>query len=56
MPEPGKSPITDDGLTGEGRPHQIVVRISGPFSVTAIVCSKWAASEPSLVTTVQPSG
>ena len=32
-----------------------VVRISGPLSVTAMVCSKWAASEPSRVTTVQPS-
>ena len=28
----------------------------GPFSVTAIECSKWAASEPSAVTTVQSSG
>jgi hypothetical protein len=32
------------------------VRISGPSSVTAIECSKWAARDPSAVTTVQSSG
>src|SRR6266571_3478993 len=31
-------------------------RISGPFRPTATVCSKCALSDPSLVTTVQPSG
>ena len=31
------------------------VRIRGPSSVIATVCSKWAVSEPSFVTTVQPS-
>src|SRR5919106_3754182 len=35
---------------GQGR-----VRTSGPLSVTATVCSKWADSDRSLVTTVQPS-
>ena len=31
------------------------VKISGSPSVTNTVCSKWADSEPSWVTTVQPS-
>src|SRR5262245_13102591 len=31
-------------------------RISGPSRPTATVCSKWALSDPSFVTTVQPSG
>src|SRR6266511_5453417 len=31
------------------------VKISGSESVIKTVCSKWADSEPSLVTTVQPS-
>src|SRR5437016_3510550 len=31
------------------------VKISGSPSVTSTVCSKWADSEPSCVTTVQPS-
>src|SRR6185436_18299353 len=31
------------------------VRISGSDAVTNTVCSKWADSEPSCVTTVQPS-
>src|SRR5271154_267200 len=36
----------------EGVSH---VKISGSFSVTKTVCSKWADIEPSRVTTVQPS-
>lgn len=32
------------------------VRIRGPDSVTATVCSTWAAREPSSVRRVQPSG
>src|SRR5687768_10322571 len=35
--------------------HQTAVRISGPPSVMAIEFSKWAASEPSTVETVQSS-
>ena len=38
-----------------GSPASRRVRIRGPSSVTAIVCSKCAASLPSAVTTVQPS-
>src|SRR2546423_5631901 len=34
---------------------QGTVRTSGPWSVTAMECSKCAESEPSLVTSVQPS-
>src|ERR671936_3009810 len=33
----------------------LAVRIRGPASVTATVCSKWAASEPSRVEIVHPS-
>lgn len=33
-----------------------VVRILGPSSVTAMVCSKWAPREPSVLRSVQPSG
>ncbi|RPE38840.1 hypothetical protein EDD90_1772 [Streptomyces sp. Ag109_O5-1] len=32
------------------------VRTRGPVSVTATVCSAWAAREPSFVHRVQPSG
>lgn len=32
------------------------VRIRGPLSVIATVCSAWAAREPSFVMRVQPSG
>src|SRR5579884_1803831 len=51
----GEAAARDD-QSGEGRPAagpQTWVRISGPWSVTATVCSKWAAREPSRVTTVQ---
>ena len=41
-------PISGRKVTGR-------VRTSGPLSVIATVCSKWAAREPSAVTTVQPS-
>ena len=34
---------------------QASVSTSGPLSVTAIVCSKWAERLPSAVTTDQPS-
>ena len=33
----------------------LAVRIRGPASVTATVCSKWAASDPSRVEIVHPS-
>src|SRR5207248_7948211 len=39
---------------GEKRDHGRV-KTSGPDSVTAMVCSKWAEYLPSRVTTVQPS-
>src|SRR5687767_13657475 len=35
--------------------HATWVRISGPLSVSAMVCSKWADGFPSSVTTVHPS-
>src|SRR5918999_84664 len=51
----GRSPVYEGIPKLVHGPHPRAVRISGPSSVTAIVCSKWAASDPSVVTTVQPS-
>src|SRR5437870_11483073 len=46
QPGPGQSEILAQSGT---------VNTSGPSSVTAMVCSKWAERLPSAVTTVQPS-
>src|SRR2546421_1863572 len=45
-PSPGQS----DNLACQG-----TVSTSGPSSVMAMVCSKWADRRPSAVTTLQPS-
>ncbi|MDG9705695.1 hypothetical protein [Streptomyces sp. DH37] len=42
--------VTGDAGSGQGR-----VRTRGPSSVTATVCSMWAARLPSVVRSVQPS-
>src|SRR5437763_14678077 len=46
----GSEPGQTDILASQG-----TVSTSGPSSVTAIVCSKWADRRPSPVTTLQPS-
>jgi len=46
---------TDQTDTASGVFEETSVNTSGPSSVIAMVCSKWALGCPSTVTTVQPS-
>ena len=51
----GRRKSGDSWVAAEGVPQAAFVRIRGPSRVIATVCSKWAASEPSAVTTVHLS-
>src|SRR5690606_26464390 len=54
-PAPAGLVLPPGGAPGSQSPGSWV-RISGPWSVMATVCSNWTAMDPSRVRTVQPSG